>query len=393
MSTSNRKKNSNTGFREYCCRNASASVDDPVKDAYVATVTDGIINLIAMALDRVKKVSNFLHSAQTEAHLLSGHALPKSARTKVEEIQHKIESAFVCYSSGVQRTVEDPNLFHCMTSITDQSQHLYSSIDETSVFARKKNPAQSLQRLRTRLKQLEAGLNQAHLALIPYAHRAAVTEVPAPHFSVTPSIQKTVKAADPAYTEKMRPFLEQLRSKGWKAPEPEPVATFSPLFGDDDETVDDFDRGAVLIQRVRRPTTELLQEEEIVGIVKFPVISYNTKRLPESLIHKCTDHRVGYSIYLVFGGYMVVENMFLLGIHKSLMWVDGEQGVEVDIDKFMHLLPYVREHQPQWAGLLKTLHPIQPARLSGSHFYCPLLPVDFLNRWGNGIGNWALLNS
>ena len=130
-----------------------------------------------------------------------------------------------------------------------------------------------------------------------------------------------------------------------------------------------------------------------MGVVKFPVIALNTKRIPESLIHRCTDPRVGYSIYMVFGGYMVVDNMCLLGIHKSLMWVEGKKGAEMDTDKFSHLLPYIKNNYPQWTERLTRMHPVQPARKIGAHCYCPLLPLDVLRIWGNGIGNWEILNS
>jgi hypothetical protein len=90
---------------------------------------------------------------------------------------------------------------------------------------------------------------------------------------------------------------------------------------------------------------------------------------------------------------MVVDNMCLLGIHKSLMWIQGDKGVELDLDKFQHLVPYVKNHYPQWTESLDLMYPVQPARVVGDHCYCPLLPMNVLRSWGNGIGAWELLNS
>lgn len=395
MASAQRKRKPTGGFREYCCRDADTLTKGPARRAYVATLVDGILNLLGLAQDKVKQTISFLSTGQTKSHVNAGRPLPKAAVIRIEDAYYKINSAYACFiSAGVKDDINDQKAVYGMTLVLDQAQHLYAAVDEDNAFARERNATRYLSMLQRRLDELQDTLLKTHTALIPYAQVATVATLPpAPVITQARVAQRKQELEERTAQHELAPFLEQLRSKGWKTQEQREPEALTPLFGLQEEDYDGFERGAQLIHQVQRPINELLPDDEILGIVKFPVIALNTKHLPESLIHRCTDPRIGYSVYMVFGGYMIVDNMCLLGIHKSLMWVQGENGVELDLDKFQYLMPYIQQHYPQWTESLTLMYPVQPARVISSHCYCPLLPMDVLKSWGNGIGNWEILNS
>ncbi len=397
MATARSKRKTTSGFRAYCCRDEDVPTKGSARKAYVAAIVDGILNLLTLAQDRVQQTVGFLATTQTRAHLKSGRPLPKAMRVRIEEAFNKVNSAYTCFTSGgVQEGIDDQKATYGMTLARDQAQNLYATLDEDTAFLLTREPVKYVTTLTRLLSELCATLEKTHMLMVPYAQQATVATVPpAPVITqVAPAVRKAQEELR-ARTEstELAPFLEQLKSRGWKTQEPKP--RYAPLFGEDEDEDegDGFDQAANLIHTIQRPKTELLPTNVEIGIVKFPVISLNKKRIPESLIRHCTDPRIGYSVYIVFGGYMVVDNMCLLGIHKKLLWTEGEKGAELDIAKFPHLVPYVKKEYPQWKEPLTLMHPVQPARVVGDHCYCPLLPMSILKSWGNGIGAWELLNS
>lgn len=401
MTTTRRKRRTTSGFRAYCCRDEEIPTQGAARRAYVATIVDGVLNLLTLAQDKVGQTVELLAVGPTRAHLEAGRPIPKAIRTRIEDAHNKVNSAFACFESGgVKDDIDDTKASYGMTIVRDQAQNAYTALDEDSAFSLKREPVTFASTLVATLDELSTTLEKAHMLLVPYAQaatHATLPQAPALASRPSPAVVEAKRAVDEKAAraqQELAPFLEQLRSRGWKTQDPKPPPKHAPLFGlDDEEEFDGFEQGANLIHTLQRSSTELLPPDELMGVVKFPVISLNKKRIPESLIQFCTDPRIGYSVYIVFGGYMVVDNMCLLGIHKSLMWMQGDKGVELDLDKFQHLVPYVKNHYPQWTEPLNLMYPVQPARVVGDHCYCPLLPMNVLKSWGNGIGAWELLNS
>jgi hypothetical protein len=184
----------------------------------------------------------------------------------------------------------------------------------------------------------------------------------------------------------MDPFLQKMEEeKGWKVVREEK---------DEGREDDEFSAHVDLLSEMQRPSRQLLPDDVLVGVLEFPVISLTAKRVTDTMVHTRLRPHLECDAHVVFGGYLLLTNMALVGIHKSIMRVyDDRDRVVVDNDKFPHLVHYLKSEHPEWEHLLSESYPIQPSRLVGAHFYSPLVPIEVLKTWENGIADWALLNS
>lgn len=168
-------------------------------------------------------------------------------------------------------------------------------------------------------------------------------------------------------------FLDQIKNRGWRIAEKE----------DKDDEPCLYELGAKLIERAARPASELLPDDQLVGLVRFPIV-INNGRIPKVIIAACTDPSVGYSMQQLFGRYLMVPDVFLMGIHRDTMLGGFSRH------KFVDVIPQLILNNFPHSEILGTMQPIFPAKISGNHFYAPMLPKSIL-RTKFELGDWAIL--
>ena len=219
MAIARRKRKTTGGFREYCCREEEAPTRGPARKAYVASIMDGVLNLLGLAQDKVKQTISFLATEQTTAHVRAGRPLPKAARSRIKEAYYKVNSAHACFTSGgIKEDIDDTKGAYGMTLVLDQAQHLYAAVDQNGAFSRDHDGPRYLATLQRGLSQLQDTLLHTHVSLVPYAQVASVATVPPPPTVSAPTVIQPTREEIAAQNE-LAPFLEQLRSKGWKTQE------------------------------------------------------------------------------------------------------------------------------------------------------------------------------
>jgi len=292
-----------------------------------------------------------------------------SALTFIETQKQNISKYYAAIDDAVRQA------YHALTSLCDIAR-------SSSMFA----PL-------TKGKRSEQALLIRDLAILAYNKITVINT-----YIEKSIVAETVKEAVPVNNEShhteltkseisINAFVKQLRSKGWKIPEEEKVRNENTLFDDGDG----FALSSQLIQLVKKPAEELLPQDQLLGMIYFPIILQIRNKLTDTAIQVCTDPGIGYSLYVVFGNYLVVEQMAAIGIHKSIMKISGERGTIVDTDKFSGLLPYAKQEFPEWSNKLDMLHPSQPAKLRGAHYYCPLVPRGLLGENQISIQDWSFL--
>ncbi len=339
--------------------------------------------MLEMAQDRIQQAVTFLKRRQTRAHFANSNVIPKPLAQVLYRIHQKLDSARVCYAESLLDTEKAPKIQQTLDQLAAMGRDvLVTELAPDDI-------EELFEILSTLSIQIEGGC----VELLPHMDTPLVTEVPQKPFVAAP---RAVPTKVPYPHKELSPFFEQAKSRGWKVSEKEERR---PLFDVEDDD-DGFGMSFQLINSVSKSIDELLPDKEMLGVATFPVVSLVGRQLPDSFIQKCTAPGVGYSLYRVFGNYLVVENMYLFGIHRSLL-VEEDKGkkkkkkddeIKIDLGKFPQLLPQLIDEHPDQASILTRLHPIQPAKQKGSHFYTPLLPTAVLCNWSHGIGDWEFLD-
>jgi hypothetical protein len=149
-----------------------------------------------------------------------------------------------------------------------------------------------------------------------------------------------------------------------------------------------------LLERIRCPAGKLLQAEQTSGLVRFPVVLRVNAKLSDHLIKLCTCQAVGYNLYIVFGGYVAIDNALALGIRQDVATRQTDHGdLQLDITRFSEKLPQMSDRFPELAPVVKELQPVQPARINRQHYYTLLLPRGTIGESRHVIGDWTFLTA
>lgn len=178
--------------------------------------------------------------------------------------------------------------------------------------------------------------------------------------------------------DNMKQFLLGIGSRGWK------VRSM-------DEQLDDelgpYALSDAMLRAARRPQSELLATDQASGLVRFPVILSGAK-LPPAALQACTQAPVDYELEAVFGRYLMVRSMVLMGLHKEL--VGTVEDAASAITNFRKASTcFATDDSASW--VLNTCEPVLSPRRYGSHYYCPVMPVTALSAPRFELGAWTAL--
>jgi len=179
----------------------------------------------------------------------------------------------------------------------------------------------------------------------------------------------------------LRTFLSKIGSRGWRVNEQAPSS--------DEEDQDDF--SDLLLQQAQRPKTALLATDTFADLLTFPVLLSGSK-ITSAAASACREHDVKYMFRNIYGNYVMIPNMVLIGVHRDAMRVQEGKRVVMDTEKFDGLLPWMRNQSPWHHDVLHHAAPVLQPRQYGGHYYCPVVPQRALQSRFE-LGEWSLLIS
>lgn len=212
-------------------------------------------------------------------------------------------------------------------------------------------------------------------------------------------------------------FFEGVKDKGWKINDgvEELVAN-----GTLDENAFDegFEASCTAVTDIKKSKTLLLDRTLPIGIVRFPILAIrNPGTITETVIRDLVKARLGYEVHKVYSGYLVIDNVLLIGVRRDFMplykaaydpstgkvegWLvvpngNGKNGTpkiktRVELRKFEALLPYLLREYSYLGRELQTVGPVNPSMLHGDHYYTPLFPDKLAKSGDFSMGAWSLL--
>jgi len=372
-------------YKEYCTPGCRWRLTDPSKSPHqVRSTLQKIYKVTKSAESKVIALHNVLMSEATINQIQRRKSVPATVTSRAAYSHRKVASA-LAFVETQKNSIEE--YYDAIDNALRQSYHALTSIYNITSSSNMFSPLTGGKRSEKAILIRDLTI-LAHGQLIDvnkYIEKSVDTE----RLKDSPVENAyTSKYAEPTKNDvSINSFVKQLRSKGWKITEEENKKDREVLFDEGDG----FSLSSKLIQLVRKPSIEFLPQDQLLGMINFPVILQIRNKLTDTAIQICTDPIIGYSLYVVFGSYLVVEQMASIGIHRSIMKVQGDRGTIVDTDKFIGLLPYARKEFPAWSDKLNMLHPSQPAKLRGSHYYCPLVPRKLLGENQISIQDWSFL--
>ena len=184
------------------------------------------------------------------------------------------------------------------------------------------------------------------------------------------------------------------------------------------KVVRNIDEGMEVIKNAALSKSQLLTTDVPIGLLEFPIILVQKRRLSERMIKDILKLDLGYEIHIVLGGYLVVTGALLMGIHKSMIRIydnvslkdpstywnqevslfketkaektkKDKLKIKLDTSKFEKLVPFLQEENPHYKEILSKAQPTNPAMLYGSHYYCPLFPQGTETISIVSIENWS----
>jgi hypothetical protein len=182
--------------------------------------------------------------------------------------------------------------------------------------------------------------------------------------------------------------LERFKEKGWKVDLRQRDSEVKP------DELDAFDLSLSLLDKIKQPASGLLQKNQTSGVLRFPVVLRVNSRLSDHMIKLCTSPSVGYNLYVVFGGYVAIDNVIALGIRHDLVEVESKDNCpQLDFARFLRRLPNAMAQHPEMSAQLQELQPVQPTRLAHQHYYTLMLPHGTLGESRHAIGDWTFLTA
>lgn len=349
---------------------------------HIALTVDSILQLVDDAKDIACDLQEFLSLQKTMNHIKVGNKLPRAAVRRIGALQTKLRSAFICFTEGVREDLKDEEVERTLKELAAIAEEIDQIADTLFIFA-KQNIFSRVGLIQALLQNLIKVAQAARICLTPYTKSATIATVPT-NINIVKNTSQALFGED----LELGSFLEKAPTRGFRVTERQLADQTSTTQTENDG----LDDSLKLVWRLQKPIVNLLSDDTIVGVIQFPIITSNARRFPDALIQECSVPSLGYDFYLVFGDYLVIDKMCLLGIHRSIMKTfDDKNNPQLDVDKFVALHSYLISEQPEWAQVLQQTQPGQPAKREGSHYYCPLVPLAIKQKWSLGIGNWDFL--
>ena len=231
-------------------------------------------------------------------------------------------------------------------------------------------------------------------------------------------VEETVKEEQPLTPQFVNEFFKTATERGWTVNTDVKKMFKKPPT----KVVRNFDEGMEVIKQASLPKSKLFTKDTPIGILEFPIILVQKRRLSERVIKDILQLNLGYEIHIVLGGYLVVTGALLMGLHKSMVRVYDnlslsdpdthwnqevslfgkkkketakreQPKIKLDTAKFDKLVPFLQNENPHYEEILTKARPTNPALLFGSHYYCPLFPPGAETISLISIENWSPLFS
>jgi hypothetical protein len=209
----------------------------------------------------------------------------------------------------------------------------------------------------------------------------------------------------------IKEFFDGARDKGWKVDDGiEIVETPDELAFDEG-----FDTSCTTITSLKKSRDSLLDRALPVGMVRFPILVVRgSHSLNEGIIDRLVKSKLKYAVHQVFTGYLVLENVLLVGVRKDLVLAYSTQlnpatgeiegyirssdtrpvsktKVRIDHKKYKAFAPYLSREYYEFRKYLKAVGPVNPSLLYGNHYYTPLFPKSVASSERFQLGHWSLL--
>lgn len=222
---------------------------------------------------------------------------------------------------------------------------------------------------------------------------------------------------DEQSSEFLNDFFKTAGERGWKV---DPALKKS-LSEPQTKIVRNFDEGMEVISSSARSKKNLLTTDVPIGLLQFPILLVQRRKLSEMAIREILKMDLGYEVHIVLGGYLVITGAILMGLHRSIVriydndtlddphefWNSAhktllfqkkksvqktEPKIKIDTSRFDKLVPFLKHENPEYGEILSKARPTNPAVLLGTHYYSPLFPQEAasLNHLVS-IENWSPL--
>ncbi len=179
-------------------------------------------------------------------------------------------------------------------------------------------------------------------------------------------------------------FTKAETNLGWKVQR----GSTSPKEKDTNLEGDPFSVGCCIVDELSLPYDTLLPNDVEVGLVSFSILLLEAYRLSKTVLRECGQMS---PLHKVFGTYVILQNVTLMGIHRDLMRVIKGGKEVIDDERFRYLIPYLGRNYPETEKVLAQTFPSGPPRFARHHYYSPLLPLQLINAPRFSLGNWNFL--
>ena len=178
---------------------------------------------------------------------------------------------------------------------------------------------------------------------------------------------------DPEADGVLKKFLERAAERGWRVPETQPRAV---------EQQDGFAQSVDYLRKIAVQPQTLLPLDTEFGITTGSIVLMTEHPIPESTLASWANHQ---DVYVVFGHYVVLPNIRLLGVTPPLVLTNGSNGTAiVNISRFELISELVQDDtEPITDKLIRYPRRVQ------HHYYCPLVSVNGTDR--RYFKTWDLL--
>jgi len=172
----------------------------------------------------------------------------------------------------------------------------------------------------------------------------------------------------------LQSFMEKAAQRGWKVPATQHTAT---------ENQDGFVQSIDYVRKISIPPQQLLPSHTDFGVTTGSIVLMTEQSIPESTLNNWAQQQQ--DVYIVFGHYVVLPNVRLLGVLPHLATTGGSNGnATVDIERFVSISELLQDRE---GPILNDL--IRYPRRICHHYYCPLVGVAGQDR--RYFQTWDLL--
>lgn len=155
----------------------------------------------------------------------------------------------------------------------------------------------------------------------------------------------------------LRRFLDTAQKRGWKVAEPKP---------EDEDQSDGFIQSIRYLNQISIPSNELLSTNTDFGITTGAIVLAPDQSIPETTLRRWAKQQ---DVYLVFGQYIVLPQVQLLGVSPNLVTTEDDI---ISLNRFVSISNLLNKDQNE--QLIRF-----PKRVQ-HHYYCPIVNVSAYDR-------------